>query len=428
MIRSLVLAGFLTLLPIAGCSLMLDEFSTRHDGGDRDADGDAGPDAGDPAGDDGGGGDEGAGGDDGAGGDAPEDADGWSGDDGGSGDDGDADWWDSRWPYRLKIVLDASEVTQDLEDVPVLVVLDQERVNYDFMRPQGADLRFVDADGNLLDHQIGDWRDGATSVLWVKMPLIRSGSAGEVLWLYYGKDDATSVENPTVVWDGFYNAVYHLNESAATVVDSSARQNHAEVHNATYTSSGRFGGAYRFTPNASNRIEAAASTASAVLGTFEGWLKYQGGAGYPNDDYMIFGMSKDYCGSRNWVEIASHDPAGYRSRYESYGEECGIGFARVTTGFPHAPGEWHQVAYTWDTIAHQFRIYVDGIERNHNLSDTPTVIQHDAVYLGAVYSDARDGFEGVIDEARISGVVRSADWIRFQYCVTAQTCVTYLGD
>lgn len=422
--RLLKSVWLLGALLVGGCSLMLDDFSTRYDGGARDADADDGTDAGDDGTD---AGDEG---------------------DAGCGDCGanahcvsghcecisdylycswDPDWWDPDWPIRLKIVFDASQVTQNLENVPVLVELNGARVDYELIKDNGADLRFTDASGAELSYQVDHWQVRDTSYIWVKMPQIAAGSAAEVLWMYYGNPQASGLANTSAAWDGFYNAVYHFNNNAE---DSCSRQNNGQVYNATYTPYGKFGGAYDFTPEASNRIEAGTNSASAVVGTFEGWVKYEGDTGYPDVNYMIFGLSKNYCGSRNWIQLGAEDtgiPEGFRSRYEDY-PNCGTGFARVTTDEVALPGGWHHVAYTWDNSAHEYRIYVDGTEKGNNVTDTPAAIEHDAVRIGAIYEDGHDGFEGVIDEARISGVVRSADWIRFQYCTAAQTCVSYFNQ
>jgi hypothetical protein len=300
-------------------------------------------------------------------------------------------------------------------------------VDYELILDQGADLRFIDAAGDELDCQVDHWQDRDTSYIWVKMPQISAESADEVLWMYYGNPQGSGLTNPSAVWDGFYNAVYHFGNDAE---DSCSRQNNGQVHNAAHTPFGKFGGAYRFTPEASNRIEAGTNSASAVVGTFEGWVMYEGEEGYPEVNYMIFGLSRNYCGSRNWIQLGAREndiTEGFRSRYEDY-DECGTGFARVTTDFVAHPGVWHHVAYTWDNSAHEYRIYVDGLQRGENTTDTPATIEHDAVRIGAIYEDGHDGFEGVIDEARISGVVRNADWIRFQHCTAAQTCVSYFNQ
>ena len=59
------------------------------------------------------------------------------------------------------------------------------------MEPNGADLRFVDADDStLLDHEIESWNPGGTSYVWVRVPTIDGSSSSDFIYLYYDKTGA----------------------------------------------------------------------------------------------------------------------------------------------------------------------------------------------------------------------------------------------
>ena len=51
------------------------------------------------------------------------------------------------WGRRRKITFNNSGQTEDLDNVPVLIRLDSNRIDYGRTQANGWDIRFVDADG-----------------------------------------------------------------------------------------------------------------------------------------------------------------------------------------------------------------------------------------------------------------------------------------
>ena len=68
-------------------------------------------------------------------------------------------WWDTDWLDATKITFDNSASSEDLLNFPVLVSLTTAEVDFSKIQANGADIRFVDDDGTLLDYEIEAWDD-----------------------------------------------------------------------------------------------------------------------------------------------------------------------------------------------------------------------------------------------------------------------------
>jgi hypothetical protein len=120
-------------------------------------------------------------------------------------------WADLGWLYRKSITVQEEFVDADLDDFPLLVsVTDSDLTK---AQSEGNDIIFTSSDGRVqLDHEmeVFDSSDG-TVVAWVRVPTLQN-IADTVLYMYYGHNTTTNVENIEEVWDSNYKAVYHLKE------------------------------------------------------------------------------------------------------------------------------------------------------------------------------------------------------------------------
>ena len=104
-----------------------------------------------------------------------------------------------------------------LANFPVLVRLaanSPDGFNYADCAADGSDLRFADANGDLIPHEIDTWDISGESLVWVSVPSI-SGTA-TTFTMYYGTDGASSLPAVTEsdVWTGAnFNAVWHFSGS-----------------------------------------------------------------------------------------------------------------------------------------------------------------------------------------------------------------------
>ena len=85
-------------------------------------------------------------------------------------------WWDTDYAWRQLLPLDGSELSANQSNVPLLVLLDSSRIDYGELTNNGRDLRFVTAAGVELVHEVEIWDTTGTSVVWVLLPELRTGS------------------------------------------------------------------------------------------------------------------------------------------------------------------------------------------------------------------------------------------------------------
>ncbi len=114
---------------------------------------------------------------------------------------------------QLTLTLNAAAVPSETEsNVPMLVVLTPERIDYADFNPDGSDIAFTDASGGALPYEIEAWQPAAASSIWVGVPSV---AAGTVITMSYGGGKSGSTLPATQVWSNGFVGVWHLDEDAA---------------------------------------------------------------------------------------------------------------------------------------------------------------------------------------------------------------------
>ena len=184
-------------------------------------------------------------------------------------------------PFSKKIPITISGYagSTELADFPVLVTLAENApigFSYDDCATDGADLRFADATGALLPHEIETWDTKGTSCIWVKVPSI-VGKTTKIT-CFYGADGAATL--PTVsatdVWSR-YAAVFH---GGASIADASGHATAITVNGATTATTGGKAGGVMTKGNVkgvlfSNPV-ASGALSSIDNFSFSGWFKTTG--------------------------------------------------------------------------------------------------------------------------------------------------------
>ena len=121
-------------------------------------------------------------------------------------------WWDSAWMFRRGIILDHTDVAEDLTGFPVLIAIDDGSLLSN-VQDDADDIVFTDYDGTQLNHEVESY-DPSTGALvaWVNVPFL-SSTVDTHLYLYYGNSEASNQENGPAVWDSSYVMVQHLDET-----------------------------------------------------------------------------------------------------------------------------------------------------------------------------------------------------------------------
>jgi hypothetical protein len=204
----------------------------------------------------------------------------------------------------------------------------------------------------------------------------------------------------------YYKGVWHLNQAiGANVVDSTINDVIETQHNSPTQGAGQIDGSL----------------------TYDGLTQYNSGT-------ISSGLSGSFTFS-NWVKNSNNTaslPMSLESDVSSYGNYwASLGFNAAKWTFAlydgsHNPyiqstdtigtGSWVYVVGVRNKATGKIYLYVNGVLQGDGVTDTTTSVPvYSDFYIGAQISQSGRYFLGNIDEARVSTVARSADWIKTEY-------------
>ena len=335
------------------------------------------------------------------------------------------DWFDQDWLYRKQIVIDSDLVEGDLQDFPFLISNTDEDLRRNALS-DGSDIIFTAADGVTeinYERKLYDDTNGQL-IAWVKTNL--SSSADTFLYMYYGNSGiAYDHSTTTGVWDTDYIGVWHMDEpptgSADDIKDSSSYGHDMTSYN--MDSSKRIvtdtGYAYNF-DGAGDYLEDDDGE-SYINGlsafTVEIWLKSDVIA---SDRGFIIGDQP--IGDDSFFTLR-YDNDGYIG----YGDDVLKGAITTTvTGEIQYEGsdflqttDWQHLVFRWQS-GQQYQLLVNGQVDTPTYNDpagTGLTTGADRLRIGQGGKDttAALGWDGLIDEVRISSVYRGDAWEKTAY-------------
>ncbi len=286
--------------------------------------------------------------------------------------------------------------TATAENFPLLVRLDKDSFDFNQAQATGADLRFAAA-GKPLAYQIDQWDAAAgTAAIWVRIPAIQ-GNARQKIDMFWGKADAKGESNGKAVFNesNGYLSVWHMGEPVTDEVGTTVAKD-----TGTTAVAGVIGMSRHF-PGGKG-IHCGENIATYPTGTSphstEAWFRAQ----QTNAPIMAWG--NDAPQGKLILQIAS--PPHIKV-------ECWFSGADVQGQGKLPLSEWIHVVHTYQNG--DSRIYVNGaLDGTSTSTASPLAIKSPArMYIGGWYDNYK--FVGEIDEARLSKVTRSADWVKLQY-------------
>ena len=348
----------------------------------------------------------------------------------------------SAFSNKISITFPGYTGSSTLTDFPVLVRLSAARNKFAYAKcaANGADLRFADADGNLLSHEIDTWDPTGESLVWVKVP---SFDETAVVTVYYGCANPPAVD-PADVWSNGYVGVWHLGDannrtqanSTTNVLDFQCHDK--EVQNVDLAvSAGAVGGAVGFNKKGNNYGGLYLDDPDALLSglencTIEAWV-------YPTNNttgtYILSNITNSFSGAYNVVLSGGKNPR-MLSQTEGKVKNGGSG---DQFDYPGAlqdacpVNEWSHFAFARTGSTGYIHGYLDGTRDPQTKTSSAGQLLRtpgSSVILGnlggslvdwssSCYIYKTKSFLGNIDEVRVSDVVRSDDWIKASYdCVT----------
>jgi hypothetical protein len=326
------------------------------------------------------------------------------------------------WSFKMKITFAGYDGTETLTNFPALVVFTNGMSSNTFFYSQfaatnGYDLRFKDSNDVELSYQIEEWNPAGNSYVWVKVPQLVNNSS--YIWACWGRARATAPGYTTdgSTWANGFVGVWHLNEDGTGArLDSS--------------------------PNNNDGIPCAYSGAEATVGLIGGADNLDGIANcirIPNNAGL---QLNERLSLSAWVKADIWDTVNENAIIR---KSSGYRFLCRDTGFMtlklesapdvivqdpianYSAGAWYHLVATYDKDANIASLYTNGVLAASTPGNTWLLSNDtDDPYIGST-DGAGQFFNGIIDEARICNVARSADWVWATYMTMASnaTFTTY---
>jgi hypothetical protein len=333
--------------------------------------------------------------------------------------------------WRMQLTFDNSASAEDLVGFPLPVVLDSTAIDYSHTDDAGQDLLFADSDETtLLPHEIEAWDETGTSVVWVRVPAVDSGSSTDHIWIYYGCGSAPA-EDPAGVWSEDYVAVWHLADAAtdeassalhtdSTEGGSTGQQNgNADVPGLLVRAQDFDGDDFVLVPD-SDLLDVTAAI------TLEAWVRFD--TLPANNDFGFVAAKHD-----TGFDERSYGLYLYGDNPRFVISNDGAGTVSVVSDVGAVASQWYYLVGTWNggSGPGALRIYVNGSLSGSGAGPSPAEIHAGSVDLivgGKLFNGETNAWvDAQIDEVRLSDVNRSSWWIAAQHLAMTGGFVTF-GD
>ncbi len=290
------------------------------------------------------------------------------------------DWYSTNWKYRRQIDINSSQIATTTSDFPILATTTlaalKTTINGGKVESEnGHDIIFVNLENTLLNYEREKY-DSTTGEIayWIKIDI--SSTTDKMIYMYYGNASATDHATTTGVWDDNYKGVWHLAETdidndAGDIKDSTASANNGTTYNM--------------------------NTDDQVTGQVNGSLDFNGtdnyisiGNAYDGVKTISFWLKPDDLTDRMILDIDATD------------------YIKI-----NASGKIEPISFTSPII------YVDGTVASSTGTNWHYTVITDTTGVNAsamnISKVASSYFDGIIDEVRVSNVVRTAGWIETEY-------------
>jgi len=333
--------------------------------------------------------------------------------------------WLSGWAHRKRLKVPYTKIDDNLTDFPVLVKLTS--ANFDFSKAlsNGYDIRFTLDDSTTLLSYERERHDSANqkAEYHVKIPSV-SSTADTYFYMYYGNSSADDGANPTDVWDSHFKLVSHMKDDpdSSHVKDSTANANNGTKSdaNGTAEADGKIAKAQNF-DGSDGYIDYGNDASLSITEdlTYELWINIPS---YPTKWENIgckFVSDKE---NELNLRMQTSDEAQF---YFGNGSSFGI--------LEWSPGDVLPLN-TWTYITgvrkskDYLKLYFNALEK-YSKNIYIDAISTDADFIVG-YEPGQDStqhqyFEGLIDEVRLSDIVRSPAWIKASYNSGNDSLVSY---
>jgi biopolymer transport protein ExbB len=312
-------------------------------------------------------------------------------------------WWDEKWQFRRKIVIDTTpagaDIKENLNDAAILLRLHTGNFSFAAAKEDGSDIRFMSGDDKLPLKFQKEVFDPANEIalFWVKVPRIMANSKQDYIWIYYGNKSAPDAQDRGGVYDVNQLLVYHLDEAEGKARDETAYGNNPSEFSSEMGAPAVIGAGLSLNGSSDKIVIPRSSSLNFSTGfTFSAWVRIFA----PQNNARILSWE-----DQNQALVIGIDQTKI--------------FAKATSGNQTAetaktadlPLEsWHLLAVTAEP-SKRLAVYLDGAEISSvNLTGALPEPASDL----CVGASLKGGgfFSGELDEIQLSKTARSAEWLQ----------------
>jgi hypothetical protein len=315
------------------------------------------------------------------------------------------------WKYARRLCLNTTEtgagVSQNVMGFPVIVRLTQENFDFTHAYADGSDIRFARSDTVRLPYEIERW-DPVTkrAEVWVRVDTIYGNNGTQTITMYWGNSAAIDGSNGAAVFDTAdnYAAVWHLNQNST---DATLNNHNGMASSATDTS-GIIGLCKKF--NGSDSIKIAGLLGSPSSLTLSAWAQL---------DSTLPGGGSEILSIGDAALIRMDYALGGLGTIGAIHLTGDSAFYNVSSGRFLKRTGWHLITHAIDQSTHIHTLYIDGVKAASRADSNVTIIYSGVgrdTYIGK-HGNGKTVFNffGRIDEVRVCGVARGADWVKLCY-------------
>jgi len=287
-------------------------------------------------------------------------------------------------------------------------------------------IRFTKQDNTFLSYEIERWDPiGKRAEIWVKVDTIYGNDSSQAITMYWGNINAPAQSNSTAVFDtteGFIG-VWHLAEAGTNqAADATVhRYDGTPTDTAPQSISGVIGSALQFDGNVNGLVMKNTTAGPLIFPrpgtyTFSVWVSVD--SVYDEDEF-IAGKGVDQYALR--IKGSKSIPANMFALHEY------IDAPLYETDMRYAPVilyQWKYMVGIRDTAGSY--LYIDGtcVDSTGKINQGRISFQGSTNFsigrCGASFASTTNAndylpFKGKIDEVRIDGVARTADWVKLCY-------------
>ena len=312
-------------------------------------------------------------------------------------------WYSQDWNYRKNITISKNAFTAIETNFPYL--LDIYDKDLKLALNSGFDILFTDTANNKLPYERITFNRNynatdAHLMVWIKDNF--SNLTNTVIFMYFGNPFSPDQQNPVGTWSNGYQAVYHLN-NVGTIIDSSGHYNGtAYTGNSAMPSSdlvsGIIGNGIYFDGNSNITLGNINSNNWTGL-TIEVWvnvaaLKTVSSIVTKQDSSTnVWSITTGKSGKFSDIITTDNNTPFQVSNYPSTGINSNT---------------WYALGLTWNASTNSLMAYYNGAQQSGSVTTTTGASILDSSLKASIGSS---GFNGIIDEVRISSVTRSPTWL-----------------